>query len=83
VVLEDPAGHGVEAVRPIRDEIRARVLALLRQTGRVTSQPVLSPVCCEPRTRTWVCCAIVPEAEAEAEAVVVVVLPPGLDRAGR
>ena len=28
-VLEDPAGQGIEAVRPIRDEIRARVQALL------------------------------------------------------
>ncbi|WP_380159668.1 arsenate reductase ArsC [Kineococcus sp. R86509] len=28
-VLEDPAGRGIEAVRPIRDEIRARVQALL------------------------------------------------------
>ena len=27
--LEDPAGHGVDGVRPIRDEIRARVVALL------------------------------------------------------
>ena len=27
--LEDPAGQGVEEVRPIRDEIRARVQALL------------------------------------------------------
>jgi arsenate reductase (thioredoxin) len=27
--LEDPAGRGVEAVRPIRDEIRARVQALV------------------------------------------------------
>ena len=27
--LEDPAGRGVEAVRPIRDEIRARVEELL------------------------------------------------------
>ena len=27
--LEDPAGKGVEAVRPIRDEIRTRVEALL------------------------------------------------------
>ena len=26
--LDDPAGQGIEAVRPIRDEIRARVLAL-------------------------------------------------------
>ena len=30
-VLEDPAGQGVEAVRPIRDEIRARVEALLAE----------------------------------------------------
>jgi protein-tyrosine-phosphatase len=29
-VLDDPAGKGVEAVRPIRDEIRRRVEALLR-----------------------------------------------------
>ncbi|MDG4819926.1 arsenate reductase ArsC [Micromonospora sp. WMMD956] len=29
--LDDPAGQGVEAVRPIRDEIRARVEALLRE----------------------------------------------------
>jgi len=28
--LEDPAGLGVEAVRPIRDEIRARVVELLK-----------------------------------------------------
>ena len=28
-VLDDPAGQGVEAVRPIRDEIRRRVEALL------------------------------------------------------
>lgn len=28
-VLDDPAGQGVEAVRPIRDEIKARVLTLL------------------------------------------------------
>ena len=27
--LEDPAGKGVESVRPIRDEIRARIEALL------------------------------------------------------
>ena len=27
--LDDPAGKGVEAVRPIRDQIRARVQALL------------------------------------------------------
>jgi arsenate reductase len=28
-VLDDPAGQGIEAVRPIRDEIRGRVEALL------------------------------------------------------
>ena len=28
-VLEDPAGQGVDAVRPIRDEIKQRVLDLL------------------------------------------------------
>ena len=28
-VLEDPAGQGIEAVRPIRDEIRGRVEALI------------------------------------------------------
>lgn len=32
-VLEDPAGQGLEAVRPIRDEIRARVLTLLAELG--------------------------------------------------
>lgn len=29
--LEDPAGKGVEAVRPIRDEIRTRVQALIAE----------------------------------------------------
>lgn len=29
--LEDPAGQGLEAVRPIRDEIRGRVEALLAE----------------------------------------------------
>ncbi|MGN8247423.1 arsenate reductase ArsC [Cellulomonas soli] len=32
-VLEDPAGQGVEAVRPIRDEIRTRILGLLAELG--------------------------------------------------
>ncbi|GEA88990.1 arsenate reductase ArsC [Cellulomonas cellasea] len=32
-VLEDPAGQGVEAVRPIRDEIRARIVTLLGELG--------------------------------------------------
>ena len=31
--LDDPAGQGVEAVRPIRDEIEERVRALLGQLG--------------------------------------------------
>jgi len=31
--LDDPAGQGIESVRPIRDEIRVRVLALLDQFG--------------------------------------------------
>jgi len=31
--LDDPAGQGVESVRPIRDEIRARVLTLLDELG--------------------------------------------------
>jgi arsenate reductase len=30
-VLDDPAGQGVEAVRPIRDEIRGRVEALIKE----------------------------------------------------
>ena len=32
-VLDDPAGQGVDAVRPIRDEIRGRVEVLLRELG--------------------------------------------------
>ncbi len=31
--LDDPAGQGVEAVRPIRDEIRRRVESLLEDLG--------------------------------------------------
>ena len=31
--LDDPAGKGVEAVRPVRDDIRQRVLALLDSLG--------------------------------------------------
>ncbi|MBS9374664.1 Glutaredoxin arsenate reductase [Rhodococcus sp. B50] len=30
-VLEDPAGQGLEAVRPIRDEIRVKVEALIAE----------------------------------------------------
>jgi arsenate reductase len=33
--LADPAGQGVEAVRPIRDEVRRRVEGLLEQLGVV------------------------------------------------
>ena len=33
--LDDPAGQGIDAVRPIRDEIRGRVEALLRELGVV------------------------------------------------
>ena len=32
-VLDDPAGQGIDAVRPIRDEIRRRVVALLDELG--------------------------------------------------
>ncbi|WP_062213292.1 arsenate reductase ArsC [Demequina oxidasica] len=31
--LDDPAGQGIESVRPIRDEIHARVLVLIGQLG--------------------------------------------------
>jgi protein-tyrosine-phosphatase len=37
--LEDPAGKGVESVRPIRDDIRARVLALLDELGVTPVEP--------------------------------------------
>ena len=30
-VLQDPAGQGVDAVRPIRDEIKARITELLAE----------------------------------------------------
>jgi len=32
-VLDDPAGQGIEVVRPIRDEIRTRVIELLDSWG--------------------------------------------------
>ncbi|MFD9669434.1 arsenate reductase ArsC [Rhodococcus sp. NPDC059968] len=38
-VLEDPAGQGVEAVRPIRDEIQAKVQALIAE---LTTAPATS-----------------------------------------
>jgi arsenate reductase len=31
--LDDPAGQGIESVRPIRDEIRTRILNLLDELG--------------------------------------------------
>jgi protein-tyrosine-phosphatase len=31
--LDDPAGQGVDAVRPIRDDIKSRILALLGDLG--------------------------------------------------
>ncbi len=31
--LEDPAGQGIESVRPIRDEIKGRILVLLEELG--------------------------------------------------
>lgn len=32
-VLDDPAGKGIDMVRPIRDEIKARIIALARGLG--------------------------------------------------
>jgi len=32
-VLDDPAGQGIDSVRPIRDEIRGRILTLLDELG--------------------------------------------------
>jgi len=34
--LDDPAGQGVDAVRPIRDEVRRRVVVLLDELGVAT-----------------------------------------------
>ena len=36
-VLQDPAGQGVEAVRPIRDEIKARITELLSELTNSTA----------------------------------------------
>ena len=38
--LDDPAGQGIDAVRPIRDDIRARVVQLLDELG---VQPAQAP----------------------------------------
>jgi protein-tyrosine-phosphatase len=37
-VLPDPAGQGIDAVRPIRDEIKARVTALITDLTTVRSE---------------------------------------------
>ena len=37
-VLPDPAGQGVDAVRPIRDEIKARVTTLIAELTTVRSE---------------------------------------------
>ena len=37
--LDDPAGQGVDAVRPIRDEIKRRVSALLAELGVPARDP--------------------------------------------
>lgn len=39
--LDDPAGQGIDAVRPIRDQIRSRVLALLDELGVEPSTTVV------------------------------------------
>lgn len=51
--LDDPAGQGVDAVRPIRDDIKARVAALLTEMGvdLVEIEP-----CCPPEQRANGCC---------------------------
>ena len=36
-VLDDPAGQGVDAVRPIRDEIRRRIESLIAEIAPVAS----------------------------------------------
>ncbi|GHS87270.1 arsenate reductase [Actinomycetota bacterium] len=37
--LDDPAGQGIDAVRPIRDEIRTRILTLLDELGVAAPVP--------------------------------------------
>jgi arsenate reductase len=36
--LDDPAGHGIDAVRPIRDEIRTRVQSLITELTDPTTR---------------------------------------------
>jgi arsenate reductase len=47
--LEDPAGKGVESVRPIRDEIQARVRALLADL-LPSQSPNGTAICSHPST---------------------------------
>ncbi len=42
-VLEDPAGQGVEAVRPIRDEIRRRIEDLIADIDRTRADTGSTP----------------------------------------
>ncbi len=49
-VLEDPAGQGIDSVRPIRDEIRSRVEAAHRRTARLISPPAATGTRPAPRT---------------------------------
>ena len=42
-VLDDPAGQDVAAVRPIREEIKRRVLALLTELGVTPGQATAGP----------------------------------------
>ena len=39
--LDDPAGQGVEAVRPIRDKIREHIEALIADTAKELGSPVV------------------------------------------
>ena len=47
-VLDDPAGQGVEAVRPIRDEIRRRVEMLIGEQRVFMRRSATSSDCIEP-----------------------------------
>ena len=51
--LADPAGQGVDAVRPIRDDIKARVAELLGELGVEVVDIV---PCCSPDERASGCC---------------------------
>lgn len=51
--LADPAGQGVDAVRPIRDDIKSRVATLLGELGVEVVDIV---PCCAPEDRKAGCC---------------------------